>query len=171
MKPYFLLPLLLLFVGCSEPKIPLQSVPHVAIQKYLGTWHEIARYEHFFEKGCVDVTATYALKENGTIDVLNRCTTGEGEKKEARGEAYAVDTSNSRLKVTFFWPFYGDYWIIELDDAYEYALIGEPSREYFWILSRAPALEPKRLEEILARLPHYGYDAKKLIFSPQQKHR
>lgn len=163
-----ILPIILLaFVGCSKPYPPLNTVKSVDIQKYLGTWYEIARYEHFFEEGCSNVTATYTLKDNGDINVINRCDKGEAKISEAVGVAYAIDTSNSKLKVSFFRPFYGNYWIIMLDEKYHYAVVGDPSREYLWILSRTPVLDSETTRMILKKLPDMGYTADKLIWTPQ----
>ena len=153
--------------GCSKPYPPLKTVKKVDLQKYAGTWYEIARYEHYFEKGCRDVSATYTLKEDGDIKVINRCTKEEADKNEVVGVAYATDESNSKLKVSFFRPFYGDYWIIMLDDEYRYAVIGDPSREYLWILSRTPTLDEDIKNTILKRLPEMGYSADPLIWTPQ----
>ncbi len=155
-----------LFLGCSQAHPPLKTVERVEIEKYLGVWYEIARYEHFFEKGCSDVNATYSLRDDGEIDVLNSCTK-EGEITTAKGVAYATDESNSKLKVSFFRPFYGDYQILMLGKNYEYAVIGEPSREYFWILSRSKKLDEQSTQKILSTMPSLGYDAKELIWTPQ----
>lgn len=157
----------LLFVGCSStPNKPLPTVKTVDINRYLGTWHEIARYEHSFEKGCSNVNATYSLRDDGKIKVVNRCLK-DGKVDEAIGKAYAVDETNSKLKVSFFGPFYGNYWILMLDEAYTYAVIGDPSREYLWILSRTPKLDEETLAFIMKKLPTLGYDTKKLIWTPQ----
>jgi len=166
---YLLIALFILssITGCSKPYPPLDTVKQVDLQKYLGTWYEIARYEHYFEKGCRDVTATYSLKEDGDIKVINRCTQEDKQKKEAIGVAYATDKSNSRLKVSFFRPFYGNYWILMLDDQYSYAVVGDPSREYLWILSRTPRLETKIKNHILNKLPELGYSPVPLIWTPQ----
>lgn len=162
----FFLAIALLLTACSKPQAPLTTVAQVDINRYLGTWYEIARYEHFFEKGCSDVSATYSLKENGNINVLNSCMKEDGIS-EANGEAYAVDTTNSKLKVTFFWPFYGDYWIVTLDENYQYVVIAEPSRKYFWILSRTKVLDEDVKQKILLTLPAIGYDKEKLIWTKQ----
>lgn len=168
MMKYLLSTLLtLLFIGCSNtPTAPLPTVEKVDIDRYLGTWHEIARYEHSFEKGCSNVNATYSLREDGKIKVVNRCLKN-GEVDEAIGKAYAVDETNSKLKVSFFGPFYGNYWILMLDESYTYAVIGDPSREYLWILSRTPKLDEATLAVIMKKLPTLGYDTKKLIWTPQ----
>jgi apolipoprotein D and lipocalin family protein len=132
----------------------------------LGTWYEIARYEHRFEKGCSDVSATYTKRDDGKIDVLNRCMKADG-LSEAHGVAHAVNETNSKLKVTFFWPFYGDYWVIMLGDDYSYAVIGDPSREYLWILSRAKTLDSFTKDAILNKLPSLGYDVAPLVWTTQ----
>ena len=163
MKKLILLLSVILFTACSNPKPPLPTVEKVDIDRYLGTWYEIARYEHFFEKGCSDISAIYSLKDNGDIDVLNRCTK-DGELSEANGVAYATDETNSKLKVSFFRPFYGNYWILMLDETYSYVVIGEPNREYFWILSRTKKLDASVKKEILSKLPELGYQEDKLIW-------
>lgn len=154
----------LFFMGCSSHYAPLKTVEKVDIQKYAGTWYEIARYEHSFEKGCSDVNATYTLEAEGKIKVVNRCMRSDGLSK-AEGVAYATDTTNAKLKVSFFRPFYGNYWVLMLGENYEYALVGEESREYLWILSRTPTLSNELKEKILSKLPQFGYSAKKLIWT------
>jgi len=159
----------ILFIGCSSKYPPLQTVPQVDIQKYKGTWYEIARFEHFFEKGCKNVTATYELKSDGDIKVINRCTMIEDEKKkEATGVAYAVDSTNSKLKVSFFRPFYGDYYILDLADDYSYVLVGSPSRELLWILSRTKTINNETKEKILVKLPNFGFNKEKFIWTIQE---
>jgi len=160
---------LFIFVGCSNKHPYLETVQKVDIQKYQGTWYEIARFEHFFEKGCKNVTATYELKKDGKIKVINKCTDIEdGEKKEATGVAYAVDSTNSKLKVSFFRPFYGDYWILDLADDYSYVVVGSPSRELLWILSRTKEISEKRKEMILEKLPALGFNQSKFIWTIQE---
>jgi apolipoprotein D and lipocalin family protein len=156
-----------LFLGCSSYP-PLPTVEKVDLKRYLGQWYEIARYEHFFEKGCSDVTATYSLKTNGDIKVINRCKKA-GEFSKAVGQAYAVDDTHAKLKVSFFWPFYGNYWILDLDKSYSYAVIGEPSREYFWILSRTKNLNREVLDSIFKQMPQWGYETENLIWTQHIK--
>lgn len=158
-----------LFIGgCSSKNPPLQTVNNVDIQKYKGTWYEIARFEHFFEKGCKNVTATYEIKEDGDLKVINRCTKIDtNEKKEATGVAYATDETNSKLKVSFFRPFYGDYYILDLASDYSYALVGNPNRELLWILSRTKTLDENIKNSILKKLPALGFDANKFIWTIQ----
>ncbi|WP_417332457.1 lipocalin family protein [Halarcobacter sp.] len=169
MKNIFLVTLVLfLFTACSYKDPNIKSVQTVDLNRYIGSWYEIARYEHKFEKDCKNVTATYSIKENDKIEVINRCTKiTTGEKTEAIGEAYAVDNTNAKLKVSFFWPFYGDYWIIMLDKNYSYAVISEPSKKYLWILSRDKKLDEKIKEKILKRLESLDYDLSKLIWTVQ----
>ncbi|WP_419773721.1 lipocalin family protein [Halarcobacter sp.] len=170
MKNIFLVTLVLfLFTACSYKDPNIKSVQNVDLDRYIGSWYEIARYEHKFEKDCKNVTATYSIKENDKIEVINRCTKmTNGEKTEAIGEAYSVDNTNAKLKVSFFWPFYGDYWIIMLDKNYSYAVISEPSKKYLWILSREKKLDEKIKEKILKRLEFLDYDLSKLIWTVQE---
>ena len=159
----------LFFTACSSKNPPLETVQKVELDKYLGTWYEIARYEHFFEKDCKNVTANYSLMNEDTIKVINRCTKIQtNEKKEALGRAYATDNTNSKLKVSFFRPFYGDYWILILDKNYDYVVVGTPNREYLWILSRTSKLDERIKKEILEKLPSLGFDASKLIWTIQE---
>jgi apolipoprotein D and lipocalin family protein len=170
MRPALLAGLFFSLAGCGAGHAPLATVEHVDLDRYLGTWHEIARYPAPFQEGCVATSATYSRREDGGIRVVNRCRVGsmDGELREAEGRAKLVDTdTNARLKVTFFWPFYGDYWILGLGHDYEWALIGEPSRRYLWILSRTREMEPEVLERIIRRLPELGYDAGRLLMTPQ----
>ena len=122
---------------------PLATVPYVDLDRYLGRWYEIARLPAGFERGCTAVTAAYGRLPDGSISVRNECAKGHpgGKVKRAEGRATVADpATNAKLKVSFFWPFSGDYWILALDEeAYQWALVGEPGREYLWLLSRAPA--------------------------------
>lgn len=170
MKKYLLLlTLAFLFIACSSKNPALNTVKSVDLDKYLGKWYEIARYEHSFEKDCKNVTATYSLKEDGDLKVVNSCTNINTNKtKEAIGTAYSTNETNSKLKVSFFWPFYGDYWILDLDEKYSYALIGEASRKYFWILSRDKELNEDIKNDIISRLSNYGYNKDLLIWTIQE---
>lgn len=147
----------------------LQTVPKVEVQRYLGRWCEIARYPNRFQKDCASgVTADYSLRSDGKITVLNQCKKADGKNKTAKGKAKIVDKStNAKLKVTFFWPFYGDYWIIDLGERYDYAVVSEPSRKYLWILSRTPALSDSTYEAILRRLRTNGFDPSRLMRTRQ----
>lgn len=162
----------LFFSGCSlkTPQRPLETVFALDLERYSGRWIEIARYENRFEQGCVSATADYALKGKN-VSVINRCYDETGKMTdEAHGTAHAVDESNnSRLKVTFFWPFYGDYWVIMLADDYRYSVVGDPNRKYLWILGRNSALKAEDKKEILKKLPEFGYDPAKLYWTKEMK--
>ena len=145
---------------------PLETVAHVDLARYLGTWHEIAAFPQSFQRGCTATTATYTLRSDGDIDVLNRCRKGsiDGEEKTAFGRARVVDRpTNARLEVSFFRPFWGDYWIIDLDEDYSSAVVGHPGRDYLWILSRTPTMAEATFAAIVARLQAQGYETSRLV--------
>lgn len=126
---------------------------------------EIASFPQSFQKGCTATTANYTLRADGDIDVLNRCRKDslDGEEKSAKRRARVVDrTTNAKLEVSFFRPFWGNYWIIDLGSNYEFAVVGDPSRDYLWILSRTPTMAPTVYEGIIARLPAQGYEVERL---------
>ena len=161
----------------SPQSSPLQVVPSVDLPRYCGTWYEIARIPNRFQKDCVgEVTATYTLLEDGTVRVVNRCRKGNGEMSEAEGKARRKSDAEpvSKLEVRFapaflsIFPFvWGNYWIIDLAPDYSYAVIGEPSREYLWILSRTPALRSDVYSAILERIRGQGYDPAALVITHQ----
>lgn len=149
---------------------PLQTVSSVDLNRYIGKWFEIARYHHKFQEGCVGSRATYDLRNDGKITVVNECyeESFSGKLRSAKGKAWVVDReTNAKLKVSFFWPFAGDYWIIDLGRDYEYAVVGHPSRKYLWILSRTPEMDEGLYQSILARLQEQEYDTTKLIRTAQ----
>jgi apolipoprotein D and lipocalin family protein len=149
----------------------LKTVDHVDIERYMGTWYEIAKFPQRFEDGLVGITATYSLLSNGKVRVLNSGYVGDfnGKLKTAKGKAWVVDRkTNAKLKVSFFWPFAGDYWIIELGKDYEYAVIGEVSRNYMWILSRTPKMKEEVYEGIVQRLKQKEFDVSRIELNPQQ---
>lgn len=157
--------------GYRDQSKPLETVPKVDLERYVGRWYEIARYENSFEKGCVGVTATYARKPDGTISVTNRClmNTFEGDENLAEGSARIVDpATNAKLAVTFFWPFEGDYWVIGLADDYSWALVGEPAGRFLWILARQPRLAPELKADLIDRLEAQGYNTKVLHWTRHQ---
>jgi len=148
---------------------PLQTVPSVDLQKYLGRWYEIAAFPQRFQKGCHCSAAEYSL-EKDFIRVVNTCRkdSPEGKLKTARGKAFLVEGSNnSKLRVQFFWPFRGDYWIIDLAEDYSYAVVGEPDRNYLWILCRTPQMDEGLYQEIVKRCTDKGFDVSKLVKSDQ----
>ncbi len=142
---------------------PLEVVPHVELEKYLGKWYEIAHLPAKFQEGCNETTATYTLLNGDRISVLNQCKKNN-KIKLAKGKAKVVDkTTNAKLKVTFFWPFYGDYWIIKLGDAYDYSVVGTPDRKYLWILSRTPEMDNSLFAELIKFVKSKGFDVRNLI--------
>lgn len=170
-----ILPLALAFLllwplaGCVGRR-SLEVVDYVDLERYMGKWYEIARYPASFERDCVASTAEYTLRDDCKVEVVNSCRVCafEGRERSIRGIARVVDPeTNARLKVAFFWPFEGDYYVIMLDDEYRWAVVGEPRRRYLWILSRTPQLEASTYEAILARLPALGYDPSRLQCTPQ----
>lgn len=158
--------LALLFTGCVSLPENVTPVSGFKLEKYLGTWYEVARLDHSFERGLSRVTAEYSLREDGGVRVLNRgYLVGEDRWKEAEGKAYFVDTPDSGfLKVSFFGPFYGAYVIFELDQSnYRYALIAGPDKSYLWLLARTPRLEGDLFERLVARASALGFDTRRLI--------
>jgi len=153
---------------------PLVVVPAIDLQKYSGTWYEIARLPNRFQANCAgDVTATYMIDGDGYI-VVNRCRNEKGEIVEATGRARRAspDGPSSQLEVRFapavlsFLPFvWGKYWVIDLSPDYQYAVVGEPKREYLWVLSRSSTLPDTTLRNILSRVEHQGYDLRDLIYT------
>jgi apolipoprotein D and lipocalin family protein len=151
---------------------PLKTVGYVEVERYLGTWYEMARFPQSFQEGCVASTATYTLRDDGLIDVLNTCRreTTDGEERTAEGLARVVDDeTNAKLEVTFFLFFWGDYWIIDLAEDYGWAVVGHPSRDYLWILSRNTTLDAEVYAGILGRLTDQGYEIERLVETPQPK--
>jgi len=173
-RPSILIWLCLLLVplaSCSTtPIVPLEVVPQVDLNRYMGVWYEIARFPFRVQEGCFATTATYALRPDGTVSVLNQCRKGSfgGQLSTAEGTARVVDArTNAKLAVTFFKLFTGDYWIIDLGKAYEYAVVSVPSRQYLWILSRTPMLQDGVYRDILERLSAQGFDVRRLVKTPQ----
>ncbi len=160
------------FVGCQNKKsdkMNTETVKEVDLQRYLGKWYEIARFDHSFERGIVGATATYSMRDDGKIKVLNQGfkNTLDGELSKAEGKAKLTDEPG-KLKVSFFWIFYADYYILELDANYQWALIGSKSDKYLWILSRTPKLEENVKNLILHHAAKRGYDTSKLIWVEQK---
>lgn len=145
----------------------LQVVSFVDLGKYLGKWYEIAHLPAKFQQNCDETTATYTLLDNGSISVINECKKDE-KIKVAKGKAKVVDKmTNAKLKVTFFWPFYGDYWIISLGETYDYAVVGTPDRKYLWILSRTPKMDNNLFSQLIEIAKSKGFDVSKLIITRQ----
>lgn len=165
----------LLLSACMGVPDNVKVINSFDANQYLGTWYEIARLDHSFERGLDNVTATYSLREDGGIKVINRgWNTTEKKWKEAEGKAYFVDPANAdktntgKLKVSFFGPFYGAYNIIELDKPYyNYVMICGPDKSYFWILSRTPQLSYPIKQHLIAQAKELGFATNKLIYVNQ----
>lgn len=150
------------------------TVEHVDIERYAGRWYEIANLPSRFQGGCArDTHATYGLRDDGLISVTNRCVTGSGKTVSITGVAKPKDPQdNAKLKVSFFGLFglhlwLGDYWVMEVGEDYDYALVGHPSRRYGWVLSRDPNPPEARIDAWMKRLDEFGYDSKKFVRTKQ----
>lgn len=148
----------------------VSTVKELDLQKYLGTWYEIARYNHKFERGLQGVTATYSMRDDGKIKVLNQGYKNSLEEELSRAVGKAKLTGEpGKLKVSFFWIFYANYFVLELEENYQWALIGSKSDKYLWILSRTPQLGENVKTDILNRAKKRGYDTSKLIWVDQKE--
>ncbi len=163
-----ILPSLALAQAPALTLAPVTSVPAVDLTRYSGKWFEIAAFPMFFQRNCIaDTTAEYAPAPDGAISVHNRCRTDSGFD-DATGKATVVEGSgNSRLKVSFFWPFKADYWVLGLDPEYRWAVVGNPNRKYLWLLSRTPQLPPALLDPALASATAQGFDLSQLRYTVQ----
>ena len=167
-KVVFLLSFICIAGSCrsQESGIDKTVVKELDLKRYLGKWYEISRYDHKFERNLVRVTATYSWRDDGKIKVVNSGyeKTLNGKRSEAIGKAKIPDLNiPAKLKVSFFWFFYGDYYVLELDKDYQWAVIGSSSDNYLWILSRTPKMEEKLYKKLLNKLIERGYDVTKLI--------
>ncbi|WP_409419690.1 lipocalin family protein [Marinomonas sp. RS-M-Aa-14] len=161
-----------LLVGCTSAPKDIDPVTQFQVERYLGTWYEIVRQDHAFEEGLSNVTASYSMREDGGVAVLNRGYSAEDKEwREAEGRAYFVNSSDvGHLKVSFFGPFYGAYVIFELDKKdYQYAMISGPSRDYFWLLSRTPTMPAAVKNRLLAQAQALGFPMDKLIMVTHSK--
>jgi apolipoprotein D and lipocalin family protein len=155
-----------LLAGCAQIPDGVEAVEDFDTARYLGRWYEVARLDHRFERGLTNVTATYAQRDDGGIDVLNRgFDPGRGEWREARGRARpAGPPGTAMLEVSFFGPFYGGYNVVDLDPEYQIALVSGPNRSYLWILSRRPDPPRESLERVVRRAAELGFDTDALIY-------
>jgi apolipoprotein D and lipocalin family protein len=160
-----------MLAGCGQIPDGVEPVRGFEPQRYLGTWYEIARLDHRFERGLTRVTATYAAREDGGIDVLNRGYDADrNEWREARGHARFVGPKDvAQLEVSFFGPFYGGYNVVELDPAYSIALIAGPTRSYLWILARRPDPAKEDVDRLVARARDLGFDTGALVYVSQEQ--
>lgn len=157
---------LMLLAGCTGVPEGVDPVEEFELERYLGTWYEIARLDHRFERGLSRVSAEYSRREDGGIDVINRGYDGEADRwEQADGRAYFVDDpSVGHLKVSFFGPFYGAYVIFELDrQDYRYAFVSGPDKKYLWLLARTPQVEPALYDQFIRRAQQLGFDTSGLI--------
>ena len=173
MKPFqFLVSIAasLILGACTTSHAPLATVSAVDLERYVGTWYEIARLPNWFQNKCVaDTRATYAI-EDARVSVLNECRTAAGVFEQAKGIAQVVEGSQgAKLRVSFFRPFYGDYWILALDPDYRWVLVGEPGRDYAWVLARTPQLDPATLDALLAQAAALGFDRQAFLLTPHTK--
>ncbi len=154
-----------LLASCASVPPPT-TVPSVDLARYAGDWYEIESFPAWFQRGCAGTKAAYTPLPEGKIRVVNTCQR-KGRPVSIEGTARVVPGSNnSKLKVRFFWPFEGDYWILDLDPSYRWATVGTPNRNYLWILSRTPQLDPAVLASIRARVAAQGYDINRLRATP-----
>lgn len=168
------LALVLISASCQSQNTMIDKtvVKELNLEKYLGTWYEIARFDHKFERGLEGVSANYSMREDGKIKVLNSGYKGslDGKKSEAVGKAKIPNPEvPSKLKVSFFLFFYGDYFVMELDKDYQWAVIGSSSDNFLWILSRTPQMDADIYKKLLKNLTDRGYDVNKLIKVQQKK--
>ena len=153
--------------GCTGIPDGVEAVQGFELDRYLGTWYEIARLDHSFERGLTSVTAEYSMREDGGVRVVNRgYDASAGKWDDAVGKAYFVDTPDvGRLRVSFFGPFYGGYNVIELDsEQYGYSMVAGPDRSYLWILARTPDLDASVVDRLVARARELGFATDELIF-------
>lgn len=156
-----------LLSACATPHPPLPTVQNVDLNRYYGTWYEIAMLPNRFQSMCVSDTQALYRPDGKHVSVVNQCRTADGTIKQADGIAKQVEDSHgAKLRVSFFRPFYGDYWILELDPDYQWALVGEPGRKYAWILARNTSLDAATLERLLARASVLGFDRKAFVQTP-----
>jgi len=149
---------------------PLQTVPFVDLKKYAGKWYEIASFPQRFQKNCNCTTAAYTLTDKDFVVVENRCNKDSvnGKATYIKGKAFVVANSgNAKLKVQFFWPFKGKYWIIDLAEDYSYAVVGHPNRKYLWILSRTATMNDGTYQQIIATIKEKGFDISKIKLTKQ----
>lgn len=167
---FLLIPICIMF-SCSSKSSGLQTVPYVDLQQYAGKWFEIASYPQSFQKNCNATTAEYTPTDKGFVIVENRCNKDslKGKQSYIKGKAFVVANSgNAKLKVQFFWPFTGKYWIIDLANDYSYAVVSHPNKKYLWILSRTKSMNDSTYQQIVSRLVEKGFDTSKIARTIQE---
>jgi apolipoprotein D and lipocalin family protein len=159
-------------LACSTTgNAPLPTVEAVDLQRYAGDWYEIARLPNVFQSACAsDTVARYRVEGGGGVSVRNRCRRADGSIDSIEGSASVVPGSGgARMKVTFFWPFRGDYWILAIDPSYQAVLVGEPRRKFAWVLSRTPVMDQQRLDSLLDRAQALGFERSAFERTPQRQ--
>lgn len=167
---YFFCSVVFILSGCVGIPEGIKPVENFQLERYLGTWHEIARLDHSFERGLSKVTADYSLREDGGINVVNRGFSADNNAwQEAQGKAYFVNEADKgHLKVSFFGPFYGSYIVFELDTiGYQYAFVSGPNKDYLWLLARTPTVKPEVIDKFISMSKSIGFDTSGLIFVNQ----
>ena len=173
---YFFALIFIAFTGLAPAAQPLPTVPAVDLPRYLGTWFEIAKFPNWFQRKCVANTrAEYSLRSDGSLQVTNRCKMASGKVDEAIGMARQIGSASSpKLQVRFApdWlslipAVWGDYWVIALDENYQWVAVSEPGRDYLWVLSRTPRMEPQTYADLMLRLSGLGLDVQKLELTAQ----
>jgi apolipoprotein D and lipocalin family protein len=161
---------LFMLMGCVEIPENIKPVSNFKLDKYLGQWYEIARLDHSFERGLIQVNAQYSLRDDGGVKVINRGYSIENKEwKEAEGKAYFVDSSDiAHLKVSFFEPFYSSYIVFELDENYRYSLVSGYDKSYFWILAKDKKIDEALKNSLIKKAQNLGFDTSKLIFVNQE---
>lgn len=170
----FVIPIIaaLLAASCNLQPVYRRSdaplpVARIELDRYLGLWREQARLPNSFERGCVLVTAKYALRDDGTISVRNSCRDAEGRSRVADGQARVVgEDGEGKLKVSFFRPFWADYWVLERADDYSWAIVGEPRGRYLWLLTRAASIDQVQREFFETRIAALGYRPSEMVWAP-----
>jgi len=162
----------LILGACTPSHPPLPTVPAVDLERYYGTWYELARLPNRFQSMCASDTQAAYRPDGKAVTVVNQCRTKSGALEKATGIAHVVEGSQgAKLRVSFFRPFYGDYWILALDPDYRWVLVGEPGRKYAWILAREPQLDKAALEDLLTRAAALGFDRRAFLSTPHTHHR
>ncbi|MDZ4690078.1 lipocalin family protein [Terricaulis sp.] len=167
---YLIIALAVSLAGCVGNPVYRQSgEPHTVVTidqaRYLGLWHEQARLPNSFERDCVHVTAEYGARDDGRISVINRCVNAEGRSRDAVGQARFVGApSEGKLEVSFFGPFWGDYWVLERADDYAWSIVGEPQGRFLWVLTRAETITPAQRAHFERRISALGYRPSDLIW-------
>ena len=170
-KSYYILIVILTMLSANAMSQTLQTVPYVDLKKYSGKWYEIASFPQRFQKGCYCTTAEYTLSDKGFVIVENRCNKDNinGKQSYIKGKAFVVENSgNAKLKVQFFWPFRGKYWIIDLAEDYGYAVVSHPNKKYLWILSRTATMNDNTYNQIISRIKEKGFDISKIKLTKQK---